>query len=92
MQSKSDTVKLKKERLNAVVFSKAENTRNDVRKKMTYLNTNAQVKYEDWQIDADYIQIDWDANTVYALFKFGVLDCRFCIFRKYAKCRTYTDE
>jgi LPS-assembly protein len=66
MQSKSDTVKLKKERLNAVVFSKAENTRNDVRKKMTYLNTNAQVKYEDLQIDADYIQIDWDANTVYA--------------------------
>jgi lipopolysaccharide assembly outer membrane protein LptD (OstA) len=66
MQSKSDTVKLKKERLNAVVFSKAENTRNDVRKKMTYLNTNAQVKYEDLRIDADYIQIDWDANTVYA--------------------------
>ena len=33
---------------------------------MSYLNTNAQVKYQDMQIDADYIQIDWDKGMIYA--------------------------
>ncbi len=63
---KSDTIVAKKEHLEAVVESKADNTRNDIPKKMTYLNKNAQVKYQDMQIDADYISIDWDKSLIFA--------------------------
>lgn len=63
---KSDTVVVKKEHLEAIVESKADNIRNDIPKKMTYLNKNAQVKYQDMQIDADYINIDWDKSLVFA--------------------------
>ena len=61
-----DSIKVEKEQLEDVVYSKADNTRNDVPKKMSYLNKNAQVKYQDMQIDADYIQIDWDKGMIYA--------------------------
>ncbi len=54
------------EQLQAVVHSKADRIRNDIPKKMTYLNTNAQVKYQDMQIDADYISIDWNKSLVFA--------------------------
>lgn len=73
VERKSDTVILKKEKLTAVMFTKADNTRADVVKKMTYLNTNAQVKYEDMQIDADYIQIDLGSNTIFARGKLDSL-------------------
>ncbi len=63
---KSDTIILKKESLEDVVRSKAESERFDPPKKMTFLNKNAQVKYQDMQIDADYISIDWDRNLIYA--------------------------
>ncbi|OWK74707.1 hypothetical protein CBW16_04725 [Flavobacteriaceae bacterium JJC] len=63
---KSDTVVLKKEQLGAVVQTKADNIRNDIPKKMTYLNKKAQVKYQDMQIDADYISIDWDKSLIFA--------------------------
>lgn len=63
---KSDTVVLKKEQLEAVVQTKADNIRNDIPKKMTYLNKKAQVKYQDMQIDADYISIDWDKSLIFA--------------------------
>ena len=63
---KSDTVILKKEQLEAVVETKADNIRNDIPKKMTYLNNKAQVKYQDMQIDADYISIDWDKSLIFA--------------------------
>jgi DNA-directed RNA polymerase delta subunit len=33
---------------------------------MTFLNKNAQVKYQDMQIDADYISIDDNKNLIYA--------------------------
>ena len=66
VERKSDTVIVKKEQLTAVLFTKADTTRTDVPKKTTYLIRNAQLKYEDMQIDADYIQIDNEANTVYA--------------------------
>lgn len=61
-----DTVALPKEQLEAVVYSKADNIRNDLPKKMTYLNQKAQVKYQDMQIDADYISIDWSTGNVFA--------------------------
>lgn len=64
--SKSDTVVVKKEQLDDVVQTKAENIRNDIPKKMTYLSTKAQVKYQDIQIDADYISIDWEKGMIYA--------------------------
>ncbi|MCZ2085820.1 MAG: LPS-assembly protein LptD, partial [Flavobacteriales bacterium] len=64
--SKSDTVVLKKEQLEAVVKFKADRNRNDIQKRMTYLNKNAQVKYQDMTIDADYISIDWDKSLVFA--------------------------
>lgn len=63
---KSDTIKVKKEQLDDVVQTKALNTRNDIPKKMTYLNKNAQVKYQDMIIDADYISIDWDKSLIFA--------------------------
>lgn len=63
---RSDTVVLKKEQLEAVVQTKADNIRNDIPKKMTYLNKKAQVKYQDMQIDADYISIDWDKSLIFA--------------------------
>lgn len=63
---KSDTVIAKKEQLEAVVETKADNIRNDIPKKMTYLNKKAQVKYQDMLIEADYISIDWDKSLIFA--------------------------
>ena len=64
--SKTDTITVKKESLSDVVNSKADNIRNDIQKKMTFLNKNAQVTFQDMQIDADYISIDWDKSLVFA--------------------------
>ncbi|MEC5158568.1 putative LPS assembly protein LptD [Chryseobacterium sp. MP_3.2] len=63
---KSDTIVLKKEQLESVVNTKADNIRNDIPKKMTYLNKKAQVTYQDMIIDADYISIDWDKSLIFA--------------------------
>lgn len=69
-----DTVKINTpEQLTDVVNSKADNIRNDIPKKMTYLNRNAQVKFQDMQIDADYISIDWDKNVIFARGKLDSL-------------------
>lgn len=62
----TDTLQLPAEQLEAVVETKADNIRNDVPKKMTYLNNKAQVKYQDMEIDADYISIDWDQSLIFA--------------------------
>lgn len=69
----SDTVTAKKEQLADVVKSKAENIRNDIPKKMTYLNRKAQVIFQDMQIDADYISINWDKSLVFARGKLDSL-------------------
>lgn len=63
---KSDTIVVKKEQLEDIVQTKADNTRNDIPKKMTYLNKTAQVKFQDMVIDADYISIDWDKSLIFA--------------------------
>lgn len=63
---KSDTIKVQKEQLNAVVETKADNIRNDIPKKMTYLNKKAEVKYQTMLIEADYISIDWDRSLIFA--------------------------
>lgn len=62
----ADTIAVQNEQLADIVRSKADNIRNDIAKKMTYLNRNAQVKYQDMQIDADYISINWDNGVIFA--------------------------
>ena len=64
--SKTDTVKIEKEQIDDIVRSKADNIRNEVPKKMSYLNQNAEVSYQDMKINADYIQIDWDKGLIFA--------------------------
>ncbi|AQX12101.1 hypothetical protein BAX94_15685 [Elizabethkingia meningoseptica] len=62
---KSDSL-LKTEKIADVVKTKADNNKSDIPKKMTILNKNATVVYQDTQIDADYISIDWDKNQIFA--------------------------
>ncbi|REC49046.1 putative LPS assembly protein LptD [Chryseobacterium pennipullorum] len=64
--SKKDTIVVKKEALDDVLRTKADDQRRDIPKKMTFLNKNAQVKYQDMQIDADYISIDDNKSLIYA--------------------------
>ncbi|MBW7675672.1 putative LPS assembly protein LptD [Chryseobacterium chendengshani] len=64
--SKKDTIVVKKEALEDVLETKADVQRRDFPKKMIYLNKNAQVKYQDMQIDADYISIDEQRNLIFA--------------------------
>ncbi|WP_226063860.1 putative LPS assembly protein LptD [Kaistella polysaccharea] len=64
--AKTDTLVLPKEQLESVVKTKADRIRNDIPKRMTYLNKNAHVNYQDLSIDADYISIDWDKSLVFA--------------------------
>ncbi|KIC65024.1 putative LPS assembly protein LptD [Chryseobacterium taiwanense] len=61
-----DTIVVKKESLDDVLRTKADEERSDPQNKMTYLLRNAQVKYQDMQIDADYISIDHNRNLIYA--------------------------
>lgn len=63
---KTDTVVVQKEQLEAIVQTKADNIRNDIPKKMTFLNKKAQVKYQDMEIEADYISIDWNKSLIFA--------------------------
>ena len=72
--SKKDTIVVQKEALDDVLDTKADDQRRDVPKRMIYLNKNAQVKYQDMQIDADYISIDETRNIIYARGKQDSLD------------------
>jgi len=64
--SKKDTIVAKKEALDDILRTKADDQRRDIPKKMTFLNKNAQVKYQDMEINADYISIDDDKHLIYA--------------------------
>ena len=69
-ENKTDSVVIRREeQLNAPLYMKSDNNRNDIEKKTTFLNKNAQVKYQDMQIDADYISIDWSSGVIYARAK-----------------------
>jgi hypothetical protein len=72
--SKTDTVKIEKEQIDDIVRSKADNIRNEVPKKMSYLNQNAEVSYQDMKINADYIQIDWDKGLIFAREKVDYIE------------------
>lgn len=64
--SKKDTIAVPNESLQDILYTKADDKRRDVQKRMVYLNKNAQVKYQDMQIDADYISIDEKKNLIFA--------------------------
>lgn len=63
---KKDTI-LPKEELEGVVKMKAErrNT-SSITNKQTSLYKNAQIIYQDMQIDADYIRFEWETGKIYA--------------------------
>ncbi len=63
---KKDTI-LPKEQLEDVVKMKAEyRNRSSIANKQTTLHKNAQIIYQDMQIDADYIRFDWETGKIYA--------------------------
>ncbi len=63
---KKDTIVHKSGSLVSIVFSKADSTRSDLPNKMSFLKKNAIVKYDDIEINADYISIDWGNSLVFA--------------------------
>ena len=64
--SKKDTAVVRNEQLDDVVNFESDYQRTDPPKKMTYLNKNAMVTYQDMKINADYISIDWSTGNVFA--------------------------
>ena len=54
-----------------VYYSASDSTVNDLQRRYTYLFGDAVVKYEDMELRADYIEIDFRNNELYAS---GVLD------------------
>ena len=64
--SQKDTVIAANEQLRDIVEFTSDFQRTDPPKKMTYLNKNAVVTYQDMKIMADYISIDWSTGKVFA--------------------------
>lgn len=63
---KQDSI-LPKEELSDVVKTKAEyKSSSSISNKQTFLTKKAQIIYQDMQIDADYIRIDWETGKIYA--------------------------
>lgn len=63
---KKDTI-IPKEQLADVVKMKAENkSSSSIGNKQTTLHKNAQIIYQDMQIDADYIRFEWETGKIYA--------------------------
>lgn len=64
---KLDTIiPVKNERLEFTVTRSSDDEVHDRKKNMTYLLRNAKVDYNDMQIEAEYIEIDWNSGDVYA--------------------------
>ncbi|MCG2792480.1 MAG: LPS-assembly protein LptD [Weeksellaceae bacterium] len=63
---KKDTI-IPKESLQDVVKMKAEEkSSSSIANKQTTLHKNAQIIYQDMQIDADYIRFEWETGKIYA--------------------------
>lgn len=73
--SKKVSKNIKRESPNAlhsiVSYSAKDSTINDMQRRFTYLYGDAVVKYEDMELHADYIEIDFKNNELYAC---GVAD------------------
>ncbi len=54
-----------------VTYSAKDSAINDLQRRMTYLYGGAVVKYEDMELEADYIEVDFSRNQLYAC---GVAD------------------
>lgn len=72
IEVKSDTItegepKKKKERLEDIVDYDSDEQYHDYKNQFTYLVKNAMVNYTDLNIEADYIEINWDSGDVYAV-------------------------
>lgn len=65
-KNSKDSIVIKQEQLSDILKSQAENSSFDVNKSTTYLRKKAQIKYQDMQIDADYISIDWERGLIFA--------------------------
>ncbi len=65
-----DSVSLKVISPNAITsivyYSAKDSTINDLQKRITYLFGEASVKYEDMELQADYIEVDFKNNQLYA--------------------------
>lgn len=57
---------VKSQRLQDVVNTKAEKIKNNFHRRETILEKNATIKYQDMQVDADYILYNWDKNQIFA--------------------------
>lgn len=71
VETVGDTVQVTRtnERLQAVIDYTSEEQYHDVKNKFTYLVDNAEVTYQDTNIKADYIEINWDTGAMYAIGK-----------------------
>lgn len=65
-QEKDSAITIKKEQLSDILKSQADNSSFDIKKNTTYLRKKAQVIYQDMQINADYISIDWETGLLFA--------------------------
>lgn len=63
-----DTI-AEKESLENEVFYDSKNQYHEVKKRKSFLVTDAKLKYGDFEIVGDYIEIDWNKNQVYAAGK-----------------------
>lgn len=65
----SDTIAtdtIKKERLEDVLVYDADDQINNFKTKMSYLLRNARIKYQDMEIFADYVEINWETGDIFA--------------------------
>lgn len=69
----TDTVKIKEEQLADILLSRAESSSFDVKKNTTFLRKKAQIKYQNIQIEADYMSIDWKTGQLFARGKVNSL-------------------
>lgn len=60
-----DSIK-KKGRIEGIIDYSSENVYHDLKKRISFLEKNAVVNYTDLKVEANYIEIYWDTNILYA--------------------------
>lgn len=65
----NDSLKMKNQLLDDEIKKNADDSiRFDIKNRMIYLYGNAKIEYQNTTISADYIEIDWKENTIYATY------------------------